>query len=210
MATSKDYVPKTEGELLPWGDNFVNKLPSFKTELEISDTVLTRLAAEYDTLKQKINQAENTKRTLQSHVQEKNDSIAAFVKDVRNEVAIAKRRAAYTKVIGENLGVEAAAASLDPGIIATAKPNFFPTPLPDMIRLDWLKWAFDGVVIQCKRGSETAFTEIGKDMRSPFEDTRKNLTPDVPEVRIYRMRYLLNDVEVGQWSDEIRIVVNIA
>jgi hypothetical protein len=210
MALSKDYVPKTEGELLLWGDNFVNKLPSFKTELELSDAALTRLSDEYTAMKDKLNLAENTKRTLQAQVQAKNDAIEAFVKDVRNEVAIAKRRSGYTKAIGENLGVEAAATSLDPGTIANAKPVFFPTTLPDMIRLDWLKGSYGGVIIYCKRGNETTFSEIGKDMRSPYEDTRKNLTPDVPEVRIYKMRYLLNDVEVGQWSDEIRVVVNIA
>jgi hypothetical protein len=135
----KDYYPKTETEVLPWGDNFVNKLPSFKTELELSDATLTRLADEYNAVKEKINLVENTKRTLQSYVQQKNDALTAFERDVRNEVAIAKRRATYTKVIGESIGVEVSASSLDPGTIASAKPIFFSSLLPDLVVLDWIK-----------------------------------------------------------------------
>ncbi len=206
----KDYYPKTETEVLPWGDNFVNKLPTFKTELELADATLTRLSDEYNVVKEKINLVEATKSTLQSYVQQKNDALTGFEKDVRNEVAIAKRRAAYTKAIGESLGVELSAVSLDPGTIASAKPVFFPTYLPDQVVLDWMKGAFSGVIVERKRGNETTFSEIGRDMKSPFEDKDKNLTPDVPEVRIYRMRYILNDQPVGQWSDEIRVVVNIA
>ncbi|MDI6780047.1 MAG: hypothetical protein QME25_07655 [Bacteroidota bacterium] len=52
----------------------------------------------------------------------------------------------------------------------------------------------------------TTFTKLGKDTISPFEDNRRNSAPEIPEVRIYRMRYLKGDDEVGNWSDEVKIV----
>jgi hypothetical protein len=74
-----------------------------------------------------------------------------------------------------------------------------------MIRIDWVKGQFDGVIVQSKRAAETAFNNLDKDNSSPYEDTRKNITPDTHEPRTYRLRYLIKDKEVGQWSDEVKV-----
>ncbi|MBI5214592.1 MAG: hypothetical protein HY960_02445 [Ignavibacteriae bacterium] len=206
----KDFVPRPEDELVPWGDNLTTKLPTHQAALEISNTSITRLQTEYGAMKDAIIAVESAKRTLQSLVQTKNDAVSTFTKDVRNEAAIAKRRTGYTRAIGEDLGLEPPESSLDPTTITSAKPVFFSTHLPDAIRLDWIKGMFDGVVIERKRGNETTFSVIGRDMKSPFDDTDKNLVSDVPEIRIYRIRYILNDQLVGQWSDEIRVMANIS
>jgi hypothetical protein len=127
-------------------------------------------------------------------------------KKVRDMAVILKRNANYTVSIGEDLGVVPAATALGKSIsIDSQKPSFETFILPDMVRLDWVKGEFDGVVIQSKRAAETSFTFLDKDTRSPYEDTRHNLTPDVHEPRFYRMRYLLKDQEVGQWSDELKV-----
>jgi hypothetical protein len=71
--------------------------------------------------------------------------------------------------------------------------------------MDWVKGQFDGVVVQSKRGAETSFTFLDKDTKSPYEDMRHNINPDQHEARTYRMRYLMNDQEIGLWTDEIKV-----
>lgn len=43
---------------------------------------------------------------------------------------------------------------------------------------------------------------LDKDSKSPFGDTRPNLVAGQPELRRYRIIYLLDDEIVGLWSDE--------
>jgi hypothetical protein len=109
-------------------------------------------------------------------------------------------------VIGEDLGV------VPPSIVApvcnimdNTKQEFSPTVMPDQVRIDWEKGRFDGIVVQSKRGTETTFTSLDKDTSSPFEDKRPNVTPNLHEESIYRLRYLIKDAEVGQWSDELKV-----
>ncbi len=49
-----------------------------------------------------------------------------------------------------------------------AKPSFTASVMPDAVRLDWTKGVFDGVVVQSKRGNETAFTALDNDTVSIF------------------------------------------
>ena len=118
-----------------------------------------------------------------------------------------KRHVAYTDAIGEDIGIVPPAAGA-PGSTASAvaKPGLQATILADKVRLDWVKGEWDGVVVQSKRGSETAFTTLGRDTVSPYEDARPGLTADTPESRTYRMRYLSGDEETGIWSDEVKVV----
>ncbi|MBI5215382.1 MAG: hypothetical protein HY960_06475 [Ignavibacteriae bacterium] len=55
----------------------------------------------------------------------------------------------------------------------------------------------DCVVIYSMRGVETTYTMLDRDTRSPFDDSRPNLVPGVPEQRKYKYVYFLNDEEVG-------------
>jgi len=52
------------------------------------------------------------------------------------------------------------------------------------------------------------FAEIGRDTRSPYEDTRKNLT-DQPEERYYKLQYMKNDKLIGDPTAIEKAVVAI-
>ena len=122
---------------------------------------------------------------------------------IRANVQRIKAHPGYTNAIGEQLqivGTTAPAPNLQ-----DAKPTFKALAKVASVILDWVKGKFDGVVIESKRGTETVFMFLDKDFKSPFEDTRPNLVAGQPEVRRYRMLYLLNDEPVGIWSDEVVI-----
>jgi len=116
----------------------------------------------------------------------------------------------YREAIGEDLDIEPSTDGRPRAArIVEMRPTFQATVLPDKVRLDWVKGESDGVVVQCKRGAEANFSALDKDTKSPYDDGRRNLTPEQPETRIYRMRYLSGDQEVGAWSDEVRVLCMI-
>jgi hypothetical protein len=82
------------------------------------------------------------------------------------------------------------------------------TTLPDQIIFDWVKGPMDGVIIESSYDGVT-FTQLGLDLKSPFEDKRKNLKAGTPETRFYRFRYIKNDTPVGIYCDTIKVTCEI-
>ena len=107
----------------------------------------------------------------------------------------------------------------------TAKPVISKTTvLPDQVILDWIRAGWSGVYIESiVEGGDTQpamsvsappdpssplWVKLGEDDRSPYEDTRTNIT-NRPEVRYYRMRYKQNNKPIGLYSDIVKVIVEI-
>ncbi len=130
---------------------------------------------------------------------------AGVVERLSKAMNRAKLSAGYTKAIGEALMIENTAT--DSGIPTDAKPTGSTTAMTgSIVRIDWTKGKFDGVFIDSQRGDETVWTRIGFDMRSPYEDERPPLAAGKPEERRYRLRYFIDNKEVGNWSDVIVVI----
>lgn len=102
----------------------------------------------------------------------------------------------YTRPIGEDLGIEPIGSSVtlgDPLFTALALPN-------SEVRLDWVKSIASGVLVESQRGNEVSWTVLGVDNYSPYLDARPALVPGQPEVRRYRIRYIVGDEAVGSYS----------
>jgi hypothetical protein len=203
--TTKDYLPRPDAEFAVWLQSFTVKLPAHAVALNITPAEVTQFTNDAADVANKLTDLQNTKTTLQSLTQSKNVLFAEIEKRVRDKVIIIKHQSGYTETIGEDLGIVPPKALGKSASLDAVKPEFTAIVLPDMVRLDWLKSQFDGVVVQSKRGTETSFTFLDKDTKSPYEDTRHNINPDVHEARTYRMRYLVKDQEVGLWTDEVKV-----
>ena len=202
----KDYLPRTEAGFIVWLQNFVTKLPAYVAALGITPAQVTQFQTDLTDTQTALNNVQASKTSLQSVVQQKDTTLDAVTKRIRDSVVVMKRNTSYTEVIGEDLGVVPAATL--PGSTSTqvAKPTLQALVLADKVRLDWVKGASDGVVVQSKRGAEAGFTTLSRDTVSPYDDERLNLVTDTPETRTYRMRYLSGDEETGLWSDEAKVV----
>jgi hypothetical protein len=109
----------------------------------------------------------------------------------------------YTEAIGEDLNIttEESSAAVD---TSSAKPTARAVSLPQSeVRIEFDKRKFDGVVIEARHTGEKDWSRLATDNYSPYLDTRAPATPGQPEVREYRLRYILRDEEVGEWSDII-------
>lgn len=122
------------------------------------------------------------------------DQIISFAERTKNTVG-------YTTVMGEDIGIE---------------PVGGPPPLGDpvfelvalvgsQVRIDWVKSSSDGVIVESQRGAETGWTVLATDHFSPYVDAREPLVAGQPEVRKYRLRYLLGDDPVGNYSGTFQV-----
>jgi len=200
----KDYLPRTDGQLIIWFENFAAKISTYAAALGISAAEVTQLQTDLTSLRTKLNDVQTAKTNLASAVETKGISLANITKRIRDTVVVLKRKSTYNDAIGADLGVIVATGTNI--AIELPTPEFQATVLPDKVRLDWVKGESDGIVIQSKRGAEADYSTIGRDTMSPFDDERLCISPGTPEVRMYRIRYLSGDDEVGNWSNEARVL----
>jgi hypothetical protein len=88
------------------------------------------------------------------------------------------------------------------------KVSFHLQLLPGRVVVHWQKGPLDGVNVYGQRGSETGWTLLGRDNRSPYDDLRPLAQPGTAELRRYRLIGVANDVEVTPPSDIVSITVS--
>ena len=119
--------------------------------------------------------------------------VKARVRLLANQI---KANAAYTGAIGQDLGIVGATTSSG----ATAPKCSAVAKAGNTVVIPWTKGSYQGVYIEGKRGAETTFTFLDRDMKSPYVDTRPPLVAGTPETRQYRVWYLMDDNKVGDPS----------
>ncbi|MBI5216618.1 MAG: hypothetical protein HY960_12775 [Ignavibacteriae bacterium] len=203
-----NFLPRAESLFLQWLENFITKIATYAATFGLSGSQVDQFTTDRDSVKSNLADVDSLKKTLQSKVKTKDEVVATARKHALDLAVILKRHTSYTEAIGEDLGIVAPDDS-GQGSLDTAKPRFWATVLVEMVLLDWLKEKSDGQVFYSKRGTETEYKKLDRDFRSPMEDKRPNLVPGVPETRWYKSRFLKDDKEVGLWSDEVSVIVNI-
>lgn len=112
----------------------------------------------------------------------------------------------YSESVGLNLGIvlpKSAPLNLSESAPKGLKIQSLPN---SVVRIDWRKGKFDGVIVQSQFLGEIKWSEIGRDIYSPFIDTRPPREAGKPEIRRYRLYYMLNDKPVGEPSVILEIV----
>jgi len=226
---SKDVMPRTEDGRKSWGDNMLLKFPPISSSVGFHAADTAAFLGDVTTMIFVIDSSQSAQAESKAWTAFKNQMLegvadgaielpipittapavpaemkgAGLIPRIRAAIAQIKTASGYTDAIGEQLRIVGDGADdLNP---AEGKPGFKALPKFGSVILDWKKGDFDGVVIESMRGTETSFSFLDKDYKSPFPDMRPNLVAGVPEVRRYRMIYLLDDQVVGVWSDEVVI-----
>ncbi len=225
----KNYLPKSDGERVNWWQNFMPKITGYQTALDLTaaeiavalgdGAMFIHLVTQRVSAVTTAAQAQRTYKNLIANgpigtptgappalptLSAAPTTVPAGIwPRTRALVQRIKSAANYTEAIGTDLWIIGTDEEIDP---TTAKPTFTATALPSgEVRLKWVKGAFDGVVIEGRAPGSATWTALGIDHFSPFVDTRDNATAGQPEVREYRLRYLLKDDQVGEWSDVVSV-----
>lgn len=225
-------LPKTENERLAWAENFEIWFPTLGADVGFTAAEITSAVNDAKMMRYVIEDARNAaahskaktayksailggveegKNTPESPAYQETAPPAALVEEnvlarLSNVARRVKAHPNYTDAIGEKLMI-ATPESDKNSDNSEAKPQGAGTAMTgSIIRIDWTKGKFDGVIIESQRGDEIVWTRLDRDFRSPFEDERPPLQAGKPEERRYRLIYFIDDETTGVYSDVIVVI----
>ena len=233
MAKKKRYLPATDGGRDSWLKNLASKLPgAYATKFSLTKAQTDGVTADsvgYSYSLALVKAAITFEQQTVSHkdalrngpvgasadtpvfIAPPNAPLAAvapgiFIRTCQL-VQLIKKNVNYSDDIGKDLGIIGAetVTSLmadEVKVVITARLA------GGKVIIKYIKGNVDGILLECKRGSETVFTQVDKITKPTFSDDRPNLIPGQAEARQYRAWCIIKDAIVGQVSDIIIISVN--
>jgi hypothetical protein len=222
-----DYLPLKETELDTWLLNFSTKMTDSGNQHGFSGDEVKRINDDYVALHSLVQGSETIRVNQSEYVAYKkiiisggaNDPVPGFptmttptvpgvvgtiesgiVERIRAFVKRLKASANYNEAVGQDFQVINPTG--DKFVAATAKPVLKIKALANsIVEISFVKGESDGIELEIQRGSESSWTRIGKFIKTPAEDDTPTITPNTPEVRRYRARFLEGNKPVGLFSD---------
>jgi hypothetical protein len=208
MANTKKgiYCPTNDAELSSHLDNVVKQLASFGSKYGTSPTLLATLTNYSVQIPQAQLTANADKQKAKESTALKNNLTRQAKKDLKRELNRITALPDFIEADAKGMGIR---REKNKDALVKVKPVISNiTVMPQAVVLDYIKGMMDGVVVYSSNDG-VGFEKIGIDLRSPFEDLRTNKVAGVPEIRYYKMRYLKNDEQVGQFSNIVSVTVLI-
>lgn len=202
MAKS-DYIPHPDNDLLVWHDRFKSNLQLKHTDLGLTKEDMLMIDADNNDLHAKITAASTAAAAARHATSEKSASRDTAEEHVRAFTRRIKAHPAYTEAMGNLLGIIGAENSLD---LANSKPTLSGKDQSSgVVILKYVKSKSDGVNIYSQRENDADFVFLTRNNSPSYTDNRPLLVQGKPELRRYTAVYVVNDAEVGLFSDELVI-----
>ena len=198
-----DYMPKSNGGLVSWFNNFSVKLPTYATVLGLSDADKTALITQANAAHDAVELKDAKWNEYLSGIADAQQTIDNAVSATRRTVRGLKASKNYTEAIGADLGIVAGGTPVDP---AGIKPDVSADTAPGQVAIKFSKAGADSVNLYSRRAGQAAWQLVSRATVSPFTDDTPLAQPNTPEQREYCARGLIADDEVGQMSDAVTVV----
>ncbi|MEP7169833.1 MAG: hypothetical protein ABI855_10735 [Bacteroidota bacterium] len=226
----KPYLPKQEGDRVKWLNNFAGKINTYATLFGITPTEVTLIQAMALIYAYIIGLLEQVRTFSQDLTKFKDvltfspsgttlgampafapaaappltiPGIFTFIGGIVMRIKGTKDK--YTDGIGEDLGIIGDETTF---ISDDYVPECSGKAMPGEVIIKFKKKGVDGVNVYGHPIGSTDpndWVKIAYDGSSPYNDTRALAHAGVPEVREYKLRGVINDGEIGQWSLIIKV-----
>lgn len=230
--SSNDWLSKSEAQILVQHDEYSLKIGSYAATFGLSLPQLGQIASDNAWLHRAITGVASFKDEANEWVSFKNRLFygdpsagglggglaepttpslgaapAGMLENIigrwRAQVQFLKNHPNYTPAIGQDLGI------VGPAVTGATKPSLAAKDLGGgQAEVDGNKDIYDGLNIYTQRAGETVWTFLARDNFLPYVDNRPLLVPNQPEERRFRAKFVDNDLEVGEWSDTVSVVVS--
>ncbi len=227
-----DYLPTNETNLDTWLLNFSTKAEASGDQHGFSGDEIKRIKDDYSVLHSLVQGSETIRVNQSEYIAYKkivvfggatdptpifpamtSPTVPTFITSIESGIvervrAFVKRLKAspnYNEAVGQDFQVMNPTG--DKFVAATAKPVLKIKALANsLVEIGFVKGESDGIELEIQHGSESSWTRIGKFIKTPAEDDTPTITPNTPEVRRYRGRFLDGNKPVGLFSDIATIV----
>ncbi len=200
------FYPRIKPDVPTYFNNFTTKLATYVAKYGIDVAEHSIINSHNAQIAVKRDKQTMDAETAQHSTRIYDEELLAAEIDAKRVINKIVEHSLFIKSDGEDMGFIVVKTPPDPNTSKAAITGI--TSMPDLIRIDWVKSIFDGVVIYGSYDGQN-FLRLDKDNRSPYEDIRKNRTNNVPETRYYKVRFLLKDKEVGMESDVAKTLAEI-
>ncbi|MFA6561079.1 MAG: hypothetical protein WCV00_04130 [Verrucomicrobiia bacterium] len=198
-----DYVPRKDVEFMGWLKGLKKGAEDSAALLGVTDEELALLAECATGFEEDLKKALELTDKAKAAVLAKDATRRKAEKVARSLAQRMKAHRNYTASVGVGMGIEGAERRVE---TKEAKPTGGAKALGHgVVEVSYFKGEFDGVNVYGAREGEEGFVLLGRDAQSPYEDKRALLQTGRPEIRRYQLRYVKNDVEVGQMSNTISV-----
>ncbi len=230
MSTIKGFImfyPRVKSQVRAFLLNFYNVLVGIAATYGITPEELNTLQNHNNSLETLENDEINKRNLAQQATQAYNERLAITELDAKRIIKKIMQHQSFTRSDGEALGILVQSPAVTPSQMKAiiSSINVF----PDKAEINWIKNNMQGARIYSARvtGNQQQIVNLVQDngagltvppdlvwealdidMRSPYDDKRLNLS-NQPEIRYYKIRYIFNDEEVGEYSDIVRVVTEI-
>jgi hypothetical protein len=231
---SQSYYPTREGEQLTWFTNLQTKIPAYYTALDVSAARQAKLSLTLNWLiwtwqtlipsrRQDAPAAIAWRNQLASGTSDAATNVAppapgavgpvvgtpyfGMVTWLLEEVSRWKASEGYNENIGQSLAI--IGSQLAPPDFATIQPRITAVASGGIVKIGWNWQGFGAFLDLCEisvdRGTGGGFEPLAIDSTPGYDDTTPY--PAAPIKWIYRAIYRVTDHQVGQWSQEVSVVV---
>ncbi len=197
---AKDYyLPKAEGALIIWLENFIVKIAIHGAALGIDSTTISELQDLAQAIIDDINLTTQKKEDWKAQVEDKNDTKKDNLETITSKVNQFKEEETYTEGIGDALGVIGTEDGFDS---ATYQPDLSVTNIQQGRLLKFTKSKTEGVNIYRRNKGTGEWTFLALDTRSPYLDSEAFSQPTEVE---YKVVGVIDLEEIGIDSDTVEI-----
>ena len=124
---------------------------------------------------------------------------------IRDFLQSIKRKQAWSTSIESDFRITPITVEID---VDTAKPEGSAKGMAGAdVVLSWVRGPFDGVVIEWQLDGATAWNSLGTINGSKYTHKAPLALPGKPEGRHYRLRFVLDNNPVGEWSNGLSVTV---
>jgi hypothetical protein len=199
----EDYVPRKDVDFLEWLRRAKNGAAANAVLLGVTDEELALLAECLAGFEADLKLAVELTGKAQAAVSAKVVSRRKAEKVARSLAKRMKAHRNYKASVGVGMGIEGAQRRVE---MKEAKPTGSAKAMGHgVVEVSYFKGEFDGVNVYGEREDGKGVVLLGRDAQSPYVDKRAMLQEGRPEKRSYQLRYVKNDVEVGQMSNTISV-----
>lgn len=193
------YLPRTEGELIIWLENFIVKIGTHGATLGLDPATISELQDAAQAIIDDINLTTQKKEQWKAQVETKNTTKTEKLETITSKVNQFKEEETYTPTIGDDLGVEGTEDDFDQ---LTYKPTLTVQNIQQGRLLKFSKSKTHGAHLYRRNKGEGSWTFLALDTHSPYLDSEEFAQPTEVE---YKAVGVIDGEEIGVDSDIVGI-----
>jgi hypothetical protein len=201
-----DFIPKRDGDLDVFEENFVNKLTIHAAALAMDPALVTELKTGINSHRLAFSNMISKRAESKSSTEDNYNKKVGAVNDLRRAAKIIKSMKNYTSAIGDDLQI--IGSDLPPEDVAQLKPVLSTKVNGSSVLIKFRKGEADGIKLFSRRGPETEFLLLASTTQSPYVDNRQKTVGSLPEQREYYAVYFIDMSETGIVSDIIKVTIS--